>query len=105
DTDAQSVNPNAVGSITFDPGSSTFGLYATFPSIKNADNSQRTAFSEDALNTWDANASNRRKARFFPLKSKDGTVTPNAYVVAFEDLDVMPDFQDALIVIMNVKAA
>ena len=102
-TDAQSVNPNAVGSITFDPGLSAFGIYAMFPSIKNSDGSQRTAFSEDSLNTWDSNTNNRHKARFYPLKSKDGTVTPNAYVVGFEDLDVQPDFQDVVMVIMNVK--
>ncbi|HYO11151.1 MAG TPA: hypothetical protein VER17_19455 [Tepidisphaeraceae bacterium] len=103
DTDAQSVNPNATGSITFDPGSATFGFYNTIPSVKNADNSERTAFTEDALNTWDADPTTRRKARFYPLKSKDGTVTPNAYVVGFEDLDADPDFQDGVFVITNVK--
>jgi hypothetical protein len=103
--DAQSVNPNAIGSITFDPGASSFGLFNTIPSVKNGDGSERTAFTEDGLNTWDADASNRRKARFYPLKSKDGTTTPNAYVVAFEDLDVDPDFQDGVFLIFNVKPA
>jgi hypothetical protein len=99
------VNPNAVGSITFDPGSGSFGLFNTLPSVKNADNSERTAFTEDGLNTWDADASNRRKARFYPLKNRDGTTTPNAYVVGFEDLDVDPDFQDGVFLIFNVKPA
>ena len=43
-----------------DPGSSTFGIYSQYPGFKNADNTIRTSYSEDALNTWDANANNRQ---------------------------------------------
>ena len=34
-----------------------------------------------------------------------GTVTANAYVVAFEDLDTGEDFQDGVYLIFNVKPA
>jgi len=105
DADAQSVNPNAVGAITFDPGAGAFGLYTTYPGLKNADNSVRTSYSEDSLNVWESTVANRRKARFYPLKNKDGTVTANAYVVAFEDLDTGEDFQDGVYLIFNVKPA
>ena len=80
DTDAQTVNPNPVGSITFDPGSASFGLYATFPSLS------RTSYSQSSLNTWESNTADRRKARFYPLKNPDGTVVPHAYVFGIRRL-------------------
>ena len=54
-----------------------------------------------------SNVADRRKARFYPLKNKDGTLVPNSYVVAFEDLTAATgvDFQDGVFVIQNVKPA
>lgn len=99
-TDAQSVNPNAIGSITFDPGSSTFGLYETFPGLGHM------TFSEDSLNTWEPSSADRHKVRFYPLKNKDGTTTPNAYVMAFEDLAAPGvDYQDGIFLMFNVTPA
>ncbi len=103
--DANSVTPIANGQTFFDPGSSSFGIYSQYPGFKNSDNTIRSSFSEDALNTWDANANNRRKARFYPLKNVDGSLVANAYVVAFEDFDAAVDNQDGVFIIRNVKPA
>ena len=99
DTDAQSVNPNPTGSITFDPGSTPFGLYVTYPGLS------RTSFSQSEFNIWETNSAARTKARFYPLKNKDGTLVPNSYVVAFEDLTkaIGEDFQDGVYIIQNVE--
>ncbi len=100
-TDAQSVNPNATGSITFNPGATPFGLYVTYPGVP------QTSYSESALNTWEPTVADRRKALFYPLKNKDGSLVPNSYVVAFEDLtaSVGVDYQDGVFIIQNVKPA
>ncbi len=95
---AQSVDPTINGNTTFDPGSSAFDLYATFPAFTN-----RNSYEEDALNTWDT--VNPRKMRFYPLKNSDGSVVPNAYVFAFEDYNKAYDFNDVVGIIRNVKAA
>ncbi|GAA1844567.1 malectin domain-containing carbohydrate-binding protein [Microlunatus capsulatus] len=76
-----------------------FGLDFTWPGLSN-----RVTTSEDALNTWDAAANH--KVRVYPLKNADGSLEPNAYVVAPED--VAPpsvDYQDAVVILRNVKPA
>ena len=103
--DAQSVTPFAQGSTTFDPGALPFGLYGLFPSFKNADGSVRVVYTEDSLNSWEGNASARRKVRFYPLKRANGTTVPNAYVFAFEEFTRDYDQQDFVGVIRNVRPA
>ena len=98
--DSQSVDPTTSGNTTWDPGSSDFGIYAVFPAFTN-----RSSYSEDDLNTWDATVADRRKVRFYPLKNSDGTVVPDAYVFAFEDYDKSLDQNDVVGIIRNVKAA
>ncbi len=103
--DAQTVNPNFIGSTTFDPGAAAFGLYATFPVFTNADGvTQRDAFSEDSLNTWEPSVPDRRKVRFYTLRNPDGSVVPNAFVVTAEDF-TQPDGNDVVAIIRNVIAA
>src|SRR6185437_1122537 len=46
-----------------------------------------------------------RKVRFYPLKSSDGTIVPNAYVMATEDFNAGYDTQDFVAIIRNVMAA
>jgi hypothetical protein len=96
--DAQSVHPKTSGNTSFDPGSSAFGLYTLFPAFSN-----RMAFSEDALNTWETNAGKQKKIRFYPLKKADGTKVANAYVFASEDYNKAYDFNDVVGIIRNVK--
>lgn len=98
--DEQTVNPQALGSTAFDPGSVAFGLYTQFPHF--IDNGhERVAYSEDALNTWDTSVP--RKMRAYPLKNSDGSVVPNAYVVAFEDYNLQYDSNDIVAIVRNVQ--
>jgi len=82
-SDAQTVNPTALGATSFDPGSSTFGLYASFPGTTISNGALDTHYSENALNTLDP--SQPQKFRFFPLENANGSVVPNSYIVAAED--------------------
>ncbi len=104
-TDNQTVNPAAKGATTFDPGSAAFSIYASFPPFSNTDGSIRTVYSEDALNTWEPVAANRRKVRFYPMKNADGSVVPNTYLAAFEEYTSAYDQQDIVLVLRNVAAA
>ncbi|HZL34463.1 MAG TPA: fibronectin type III domain-containing protein [Tepidisphaeraceae bacterium] len=83
--DAQTVNPTALGATSFDPGSNTFGLWANFPGTTTPNGKPDFHYSEDLLNTQDP--THPRKFRFFPLENADGTIVPNAYVLAAEDYD------------------
>ena len=65
--------------------------------------SDRTSYSEDALNTWDP--TNPHKVRVYQLKNADGSIEPNSYIVAPEDVLTPVDFQDAVIIVSNVKPA
>jgi glucose/arabinose dehydrogenase len=95
---AQSVAPVADGATSFDPGSASFGLYTEWPS-----QSGRRVYSEHALNTWESNASLRQKVRVYPLKTAEGVVVPNAYVVGFEEIPgTISDYQDGVFIIRNV---
>ena len=106
--DSQTVNATLQGITSFDPGSSEFGLYANFPTFTD-NGHQRMSYSEDALNTWDANVS--RKVRFFPLENADGSAVPNAYIFAAEDNNIpfgniQPyDSNDMVGIIRNVSPA
>ena len=104
---SQTVNPGYSGVTSFDPGSAAFGLYANFvsmyPSVYNVPGGT-WAYSEDSLNAaYDPNSP--RKVRFYPLKNSDGTVVPNAYVMATEDFNAGYDTQDFVAIIRNVMAA
>ena len=102
--DAQSVSPTPIGTTVFDPAGRTFGLYTSWPGFSNTE-----IFSEDALNTTDADPNYRHKVRFYPLKNADGSVVPNAYVLAFEEFTAPAngsyDNQDIVAIIRNVRPA
>jgi fibronectin type 3 domain-containing protein len=104
--DAQTVQPTAVGATSFDPGSSEFSLYGSFPGTTISTGGLDTHYSEDALNVLDP--THERKMRFFPLKNKDGSVVPNSYVVAMEDYNGPTQFNSFINfvgIISNVQAA
>ena len=82
--DAQTVNPTALGATSFNPGTSPFSLYGSFPGTTTPNGGLLdTHYSEDALNTLDP--THERKIRFFPLENPDGSIVPNSYIVAMED--------------------
>ncbi len=98
-TDIQTVNPHVTGSDQFDPGSSIFGLYTQWPGQKN-----RLVYTEDSRNTWQPDVRLKRAMRFYPLKNADGSVVPNAYVVAVEEA-TNHDYQDGVFIVRNVRLA
>jgi len=104
-SDAQTMNPTAIGATSFDPGASTFGLYAIFPGVTTSNGQPDIHYSEDAFNTLDPTY--HRKFRFFPLENADGSVVANAYVVAAEDYNspTYNSFVNFVGIIRNVKAA
>ena len=98
-SEVQGLMLNPTGSTTnIDPGEETaFGLYSEWPYF-----SGRKAYTEDALNTWDATYPHH--LRVYPFKNPDGSVEPNAYVVATEEVPGSPfDSQDIVVVVRNVK--
>ena len=84
--------PVTSGSATsFDPGSSTFGLYYYSGVF------QRFGFTEDRLNTGIAH-----RARIYPAANRAGVTIPNSYIVAFEDAS-NGDYQDYLFLVKGIK--
>jgi fibronectin type 3 domain-containing protein len=97
---SQTVDPQVIGATTFDPGENPFGIYTWWQNFQQ----QPTVYSEDALNkSYDA--TEPRKVRFYPLKTAQGVVVPNAYIFAFEEFNNSTDMQDFVGIIRNVKAA
>ncbi len=103
--DNQSIAPLADGQFTFDPGSQAFGIYSNFTLGSTTNPLNRDVFSENVLNTWETNASRQKKVRFYQLKDANGVVTPNAYVVAFEEYNLSFDQNDLVAIIRNVQPA
>jgi hypothetical protein len=96
-----STNPTWGG--TFDPGNADFALYGDFNgSLFEINGLPRGVYSEDKFNTWDT--ANKRKVRFYPLKNKDGSVVPNAFIFAFEEFNSGYDSNDIIGIIRNVQA-
>ncbi|HWE04593.1 MAG TPA: Ig-like domain-containing protein [Tepidisphaeraceae bacterium] len=104
--DAQTVYPTALGSTSFNPGTGPFSLYGIFPGTTVAGGGTDIHYSEDALNT-PLDPVNPRKFRFFPLENPDGSVVPNAYIVAAEDYNssTYNSFVNFVGIIQNVMAA
>jgi hypothetical protein len=93
----QTVNPVTSGSLSFDPGSTAFGLYTVWPAFSN-----REVDSDDALNTWEPTVANQHKVRIYPLKTSAGAVVASSYVVVFEESTSAYDYQDIVAIISNV---
>ncbi len=101
--DQQTVFPDRRGSSAFDPGTDPFGLYLTVPDFVDA-GVVRTVFSEEQFNTWDSNAANRRRMRVYPNKVGN-TVVPNEFIVTFDEFPGVPDQNDLVVLVKNVKYA
>lgn len=94
----QSLRPSVSGKISFNPGTGNFGFYSIWPFFNN-----RTIYSEDNLNTFSGAIPHHE--RVYPLKNPNGTVVPNAYVLATEEHTSVFDYQDIVVIIRNVKPA
>jgi len=103
--DAQTVNPTPLGATNFDPGSSTFSLYAAFPGTSTPNGALDVHYSETAFNTLDQ--SHPQKFRFFPMENSNGSVVPDTYIVAAEDYNnpAYNSFDNFVGIISNVEPA
>ena len=97
--DAQELLPpvlspalTATGETSFDPGTQPFGVYA-----QTASGAQ---YSLDGLNPSSAHA-----LRVYPLRDRTGNLVANSYLLSLETGDSSRDFQDALLVVSNVRLA
>ncbi len=84
----------ASGSSWIDPGDNEFGFYATGPT--------HTAFSEDVWNMALYPTNAVRATRIYPVKSKDGTLLPNTYLVCYEEAK-NGDYNDYVFLVKNIK--
>jgi hypothetical protein len=96
---AQTLNVT-VGSgaqLSFDPGTERFGFYSVWPFFGN-----RSVYSEDALNTFDAETPHH--VRVYPLR-ENGALAQDTYVVAFEEHTSEHDYNDVVVIVRNVRPA
>ena len=94
----QSLDPSVAGSLSFDPGTSSFGMSTIWPAFSN-----REVFTEDARNTFSGAIPHHVRA--YPLKASDGSLVANSYVVAFEENTSGFDYQDLVAIVRNVRPA
>lgn len=94
----QSLRPSVSGTTRFDPGTRNFGFYSIWSFFDN-----RTIYSEDNLNTFSGAIPHH--VRVYRFKNPNGTVVPNAYVLATEVITTTFDYQDIAVIIRNVKPA
>jgi Domain of Unknown Function (DUF1080) len=83
----------ASGSNSFDPGSDSFGFYATSPS--------HSAYSEDVWNMLYFPANAVHATRIYPLIDKSGKLIPNSYLLCFEEAK-NGDYNDYVFIVKNV---
>ncbi len=101
---AQRLAPEVTGTggtvsgdtVTFDPGTSSFGLYSFWPT--NRFFGERYVYTEDTLNTF-ADAI-PHQVRIYPLVSE-----ANAYVVATEEFSQGFDYNDIVVIVRNIVPA
>lgn len=87
--------------VEFDPGMSPFGLYSEWPTTRFY--TERTIYSEDARNTFAGALPHH--VRVYPLKDAAGKVEENAYVLATNEFHLGNDFNDAVVIVRNVRVA
>ena len=103
---AQSLSPLDDGTLQFDPGTNSFGLYGNFTLGSATKPLNRNVYSEDILNSsWETNSAKQKKVRFYKLRDADGNVVANAYIVAFEEYNVTFDQNDIVGIVRNVQPA
>lgn len=95
---AQRVLPTVSGATTFDPGLAPFSLYSRWPFFNN-----RMVYGEDAINAFDVAVPHH--VRTYALKNADGSVVPDAYLLAFEEHTSGRDWQDLVVVLRGVAPA
>lgn len=88
--DAQELLPPvAGGSVSFDPGESTFGVYGQASGV--------TQYTVDAFNIGEI----QHAMRVYPLKDRKGLPVANSYLIGLEEAE-NGDYQDVVFVLKNV---
>ncbi len=90
---AQTLNPDTDGPLSFDPGSASFGFYSFWP--KNDFFGQRYVYTQDILNTFSDAIPHHVRA--YPLPGES-----NAYVLATEEFTQGYDYNDIVVIVRNV---
>ena len=78
----------SIGTTTFDPGAKAFGLYTTWPGMYPQYSDRRRAARSTARTRSTASRTTRQPAQGALLpaaRTADGSVVPNAYVIALEE--------------------
>ena len=93
---AQTLNPEVDGELSFDPESASFGFYSFWPT--NRFFSERYVYTQDELNTFEDAIPHQ--VRVYPLPGE-----ANAYVLATEEFTQGFDYNDIVVIVRNVKPA
>ena len=86
------------GSLSFEPPAATFGFYSFWPTTRFF--GERTVYTEDARNTFDPLA---HHVRTYPLRDRSGATVPDAFVLATDESNRLGDYNDAVVVVRNVR--
>lgn len=95
--------PESGGQLSFDPGTTPFGFWSTWPYWGTY-----VIYQEDALNTWDTGQGGvQHHMRVYPYRNPDGSTDPHAYIVTTEEapISVGPDYNDVVYVVRNAVPA
>jgi hypothetical protein len=84
----------ASGTMSFDPGSGTFGFYTS--------SSSHEAYTEDALNAALHPSQVAHAARVYPAKDRQGNLVADTYLFGFEEAS-NGDYNDYVFLISNVQ--
>lgn len=91
------VDTTPEGTVSFQPIAEPFGFYSFWPTTRFFD--ERTVYTEDARNTFDASP---HHVRVYPLPIQNGET---AYILATDESNRLNDFNDAVLLIRNVRPA
>lgn len=106
----QTLSPATSGPLSFNP-TGAFGMYTTYPP---APWNGRNVFTEDAVNVLEDAADGGgaghpwtdpmpHHARVYQYRLPNGTIEPNAYIIAYEEAQFGFDYNDIVFVIRNVE--
>ena len=97
---AQTLNPNTSGPLSFDPGNQSFGFYSFWPTNDVFD--ERYIYTQDELNTF-AVKEDRPGPIPHHVRAYELPGERNAYVLATEEFTLGYDYNDVVVIVRNVE--
>ena len=85
----------SAGGVSFSPTAEPFGFYSFWPTTRFF--KARTVYTEDARNTFDTTS---HHVRVYPLTMQNGET---AYILATDESNRLNDFNDAVLLVRNVR--